>query len=197
MRNLICFTLLAYAAVAQPGDANAQAIKSEPPMRNFTADEISKVSTPDLKFAETPADVDTYDKYFFFHRENTNFDQAFADIKECDALTSGIRYYGGGNGAVYSPYGGTLGGAVGGVIGSAIADAIFGSAERRRIRRVNMRSCMGYKEYNRYGMERERWQVFNFEEGMGKVKGEKRENYLLLQAKVASGPKPELKVLEP
>jgi hypothetical protein len=197
MKNYVTYGLLACAAFSCASQSNAQAIKAEPPMRNFSAEEVEKIAYPDLKFTETPADVDTYDKYFFFHRDNTSFDEAYADIKECDALTSGIRYYGGGSGAVYSPYGGTLGGAIGGAIGSAMADAIFGSAERRRIRRVNMRSCMGFKEYSRYGMERERWQVFHFEEGMGTVKGEKRENYLLKQAKVASGPKPELKVLEP
>lgn len=192
MKYIYACALLAFAS-----GANAQAIKPEPPMRNFAAVEIDKVTMPDLKFTETPADAEGYDKYFYFHRENTSFDQAFADIKECDALTSGIRYYGGGNGTVPYPYGGTMAGAVGGAIGSVLADAIFGSAERRRIRRVNMRTCMGFKEYARYGMERERWQSFQFEEGLGKVRGEKRENYLLQQAKVASGPKPETQVLEP
>lgn len=189
--------LYACVLLACVSGAHAQAIKPEPPMRNFAVEEIDKVPAPDLKFIETPADTEDYDKYFYFHRENTSFDQAFADIKECDALTSGIRYYGGGSGAAPYPYGGTIGGALGSAIGSALADAIFGSAERRRIRRVNMRTCMGFKEYARYGMEKERWQSFQFEEGLGKVRGEKRENYLLQQAKVASGPRSETQVLEP
>jgi hypothetical protein len=192
VRYLYTCVLLACAS-----GANAQAIKPEPPMQNFTAEEVDKVVLPDLKFTETPVDAENYDKYFYFHRENTSFDQAFGDIKECDALTSGISYYGGGNGAVPYPYGGTMAGAVGGAIGSALADAIFGSAERRRIRRVNMRTCMGFKEYQRFGMEKERWQAFQFEEGLGRVKGEKRETYLMQQAKVASGPKPETEVLVP
>ncbi len=72
-----------------------------------------------------------------------------------------------------------------------MADAIFGSAERRRIRRINLRNCMAFKGYKRYGMEKERWQTFNFEEGNGTVKGDKRESYLLKQALVASGATPQ------
>jgi hypothetical protein len=176
------------------GAAHAQAIKSEPPVRHFTPDELSRIAMPDLAFAEAPADVATYDKYFFFHRENTSFDEAYADIKECDALASGIRYYGGQNN-YYGQYG--IGGAIGGALGNMLADAIFGSAERRKIRRNNLRNCMSYKEYQRYGMSEERWKAFNFEEGNGRKKDDEREAALLQQAKVASGPKPQYKVLEP
>lgn len=183
--------------LAMPTVAMGQAIKADPPIQEFSPEQIAAVERPDIQFDETPEMVDDYDKYFYFHRDDTSFDQAYADISECDALASGISYYGGGNGTVPYPYAGTLGGAVGGMIGSAMADAIFGSAERRRIRRVNMRNCMGFKEYARYGMERERWQAFHFEEGFSSVKGEKREGYLMKQAAVASGPKPEQKVLQP
>lgn len=191
MKWLVGAALLGSAAVVQ-----AQAIKPEPPMKHFADDEIAKIEMPDLKFTETPEDVQDYDKYFFFHREGTTFDEAYADIKECDALASGIRFFAG-NAQVPYPYAGTMAGAIGGAIGNALADAIFGSAERRRIRRVNLRNCMGFKEYRRYGMERERWQNFNFEEGNGREKEALRDAALLMQARVASGPKPELKVLEP
>lgn len=187
---------VACAALFASSGVLAQAIKPEPPIRNFSAEEIAKIEMPDLAFTATPADVDTYDKYFYFHREDTGFDEAFADVKECDALAAGIRFHAGGGDVPY-PYAGTLGGAIGGAIGNAIADAIFGSAERRRIRRLNLRNCMAFKGYSRYGMEKERWQIFNFEEGNGTVQGEKREGYLLKQALVASGPKPKQEVLEP
>jgi hypothetical protein len=191
MRAFFACAMLCSASIA-----HGQAIKPEPPMRSFTEAEMTAVAMPDLKFTETPQDVDTYDKYFFFHRPDTDFATAFADISECDSLASGFRYHSAYQQAAY-PYNGTMAGAVGGAIGNALADAIFGSAERRKVRRINMRSCMGFKGYTRYGMEKERWQVFHFEEGFGRVNDEKREGYLLKQAKVASGPVPQLKALEP
>jgi hypothetical protein len=78
-----------------------------------------------------------------------------------------------------------------------MADAIFGSAERRRIKRINLRNCMYYKGYDRYGLEKELWQKFHFEEGLSRENAKDREAALLKQARVASGPKPQLEVLEP
>lgn len=177
--------------------AQAQAIKPPAPIRNFTPDEVSAVTMPDLAFEQTQADIDTYDKYFFFHRENTDFDTAYNDISECDAVSSGFNYYAGGDSYMSSYYASQYGlaGVAGSAIGSAIADAIFGSAERRRARRINMRNCMGFKGYDRYGMEKERWQSFHFEEGFGRMGDEKREGHLMMQARVASGPKPSGEVL--
>ncbi|KTE42432.1 MULTISPECIES: hypothetical protein [unclassified Sphingopyxis] len=177
--------------------ADAQAIKAPVPMRAFSAEEVAAVDMPDTAFEATPADVETYDKYFYFHRDGTNFDTAYNDISECDAVSSGINYYAGGDSYMSTYYATQYGmaGALGGAIGSAMADAIFGSAERRRIRRINMRNCMGFKGYDRYGMEKERWQAFHFEEGFGRVEDEKRTGYLMKQARVASGPKPKAEVL--
>ncbi|APZ97361.1 hypothetical protein BWQ93_01780 [Sphingopyxis sp. QXT-31] len=112
-------------------------------------------------------------------------------------MSSGINFYAGGDSYMSTYYATQYGmaGALGGAIGSAMADAIFGSAERRRIRRINMRNCMGFKGYDRYGMEKERWQAFHFEEGFGRVEDEKRTGYLMKQARVASGPKPKAEVL--
>jgi len=185
---------VAIALLAWPAASHAQAIKSEPPMRHFAAEEIEKVTMPDLRFVETPADIQTYDKYFFFHREDTGFDEAYADIKECDALSSGIRYYGGQDNLFAAQY--SVAGALGAAIGSALADAVFGSAERRRIRRANLRACMSYKGYQRYGLSEQLWKAFNFEEGNGRKKEGEREADLLQQARAASGPKPQYKVLE-
>ncbi len=183
------------ACVGVPG-AYAQAIKPEPPMEAFSAEAISAVTQPELEFAPTAEITGTYDKYFYFHRADTSFDEAFADVNECDAYASGFRFHMGG-GAVPYPYAGTLAGAAGGAIGSLVADAIFGSAARRQMRRTNIRKCMGFKGYQRYGLEKELWQKFHFEEGHGAVKGDKRRNYLLMQAKVASGAQPKGEALEP
>lgn len=100
---------------------------------------------PALDFTPTPEIEADFEKYFYFHREGTSFAEAYSDIRECDALSSGSSIYLGGNAstdAVAAQYG-VLAGALGNAIGSAIADAIFGSAERRKQRRINMRNCMG------------------------------------------------------
>ncbi len=177
---------------ALPALACAQAIKAPVPPRSFTEAEVAAVIVPSLAFEETPVIADDFEKYFYFHRADTSFDEAFADISYCDALSSGISYnaYGG---TYYNPYGGTLGGALGGAIGSAMADAIFGSAERRRIRRINIRNCMGFKGYDRYGLEKGLWEQFHFEGST--VEPEKRQAFLMMQARVASGPQPATKVL--
>jgi hypothetical protein len=77
------------------------------------------------------------------------------------------------------------------VIGSVIADAIIGSAERRMQRRMIMRTCMGFKEYKTYGLPKDLWAEFNFDEGNKAVEDARREELLRMQARAASGPKPQ------
>ncbi len=154
-----------------------------------TNEDASAVEMPKLEFAASPEIAKDFDKYFYFHRADTDFATAYADVRECDGyargLTSGIGYV-----QTPYPYMGTLGGAVGGVIGNAIAAAIFGSAEKRRVRRVNMRNCMSFKGYRRYGLEKELWQKFHFEEGFSDVEEQQRERCLRQQALVASRAQP-------
>lgn len=186
--------LLPLAAVAQ-----AQAIKNEPEMKVFTATEIEAVEMPDLSYSPDPTIAADFDKYFYFHREGTDFSRAYADITECDALASGINFYMGGSDFAMqnavAQYGAA--GAIGGAIGGLMADAIFGSAERRRIKRLNLRNCLFYKGYDRFGLEKELWQRFHFEEGLSRENAEDRDRALLQQARVASGPRPQTEVLEP
>lgn len=183
-----------------PAVASAQAIKSEPELKIFTPAEIEAVAMPDLAFTPDPTIAQDFDKYFFFHREGTDFSRAYADITECDSLASGINYYSGADSAAIAGamanYG-VLAGGIGGALGGLMADAIFGSAERRRIKRINLRNCMFYKGYDRYGLEKERWQAFHFEEGLSRENEAERAAALMKQARVASGPKPALEVLEP
>lgn len=193
----LCLALL---VLPVGGTAQAQAIKNEPQMRHFTDSEIAAVAMPALAFEASAEDVDNYDKYFFFHRPDTGFDQAYADIVECDALGSGISIYMGANGGAMAgamaQYG-MVAGAAGGMIASIAMDAIFGSAARRAAKRTNMRNCMFFKGYNRYGLEKDLWQEFNFEEGNGRKEDSERERDLRLQARIASGPMPSGEALEP
>lgn len=121
-----------------------------------------------------------------FHRAGTDFDTALADVQECDGYARGISYHIGG-GPVPYPYTGTIAGAVGGAIGTALADAIFGAAERRKLRRRNMRTCMGFKEYTRFEVSEAAWQSYAFadEDAEGE---EKRLLRLRTHAKIASAP---------
>ena len=147
----------------------------------------STVVMPELTFAATPEIEAVYDKYYYFHRADTNFSTALADLRECDAfargLTTGIGYT-----ATPYPYAGTMAGAVGGAIANVMVMMIFGSAAKRQLRRTNMRRCMHYKGYERYGLKRDLWEKFNFEEGLSSVKEVDRQRYLAQQAKVASTP---------
>lgn len=147
------------------------------------------VKMPELAFTTTPEIEDSFDKYFYFNRAGTNYVEAWSDLIDCDLLASGLSS-GVGYQPVYYPYAGTMAGAVGGAIGNAMAAAIFGSAEKRRVRRVNMRRCMHYKGYQRYGLEKELWQKFNFEEGFSMTDAPERSAKLGQQALVAAGPKP-------
>lgn len=187
------------ALASLPATAQAQAIKGEPEIKIFTAAEVEAVPLPDLAYTPDPATTADFDKYFFFHREGTDFSRAYSDITECDSLASGINIYRGASDSMLqnsiAQYGAA--GAVGGVLGSLMADAIFGSAERRRVKRVNLRNCMFYKGYDRYGLEKELWQNFHFEEGLSRENAKDREAALLKQARVASGPKPKFEVLQP
>lgn len=143
------------------------------------------VTMPALAFTADGTEAANFDKYFAFHRDGTDYATAFADLVECDGyargLESGINY----QQPIY-PYAGTIGGALGGALGSALADAIYGSAAKRRLRRVNMRACMNYKGYDRYGLPKAVWERFNFEEGLSSVRDEKRYVFLRQQAMVAS-----------
>lgn len=182
------------------GVAQAQAIKNEPPMREFSEEEIAAIEMPQLVFEETDKIRGDYEKYFYFHREGNSFNQAFADVSECDALSSGLSYYNGISSAQMTQHMmqyGALAGGIGGAIGSVMADAIFGSAERRKQRRLNLRNCMFYKGYDRYGLDKDLWQTFNFEEGLTRENAKDREKAILMQAKVAAGPKPEQEAIEP
>lgn len=195
---------VAFAQDAAPSDAApADAVPTVPDTASngatiYDLPDPASLKMPELAFKPTPEMEADFDKYFFFHREGTGFAEAFSDIKECDALASGSNIYMGADSSAMSAamaqYG-LAAGAIGGAIGGAIADAIFGSAARRQQRRINLRNCMGFKGYGRYGLSGDLWKEFNFEEGHGRKKEGVREEALELQALVASGPKPQAKEL--
>lgn len=154
------------------------------------------IERPDLAFVEDEEALDNYEKYYYFHRDETDFETALADLRECDAHSRGLFR---GNftpdpTAAMTQYG-PLAGAAGGLIVGLMADAIFGPAELRRKRRINMRRCMFYNGYARFGLAKDVWESFNFEEGSREVSEADRQRMLAQQALVASGPRPQAQEL--
>lgn len=173
------FALLAAVATA----SNAQPAPAIP--------DPAKLELPDLSGPTTAEDAQNFEKYFYFHRADTSFEQALTDIRECDGYARGLASpYG--YQQVYSP---TVAGAIGGAIGNVMVAMIFGSAELRKARRTNMRRCMNYKGYDRYGLNKDVWQEFHFEEGLRSVDEDDRQRMLAQQAKAASLIAPVGKVL--
>ena len=187
----MCGAALA-AALSIAGAGTAFAQETEAEMRSFTAEEIEAIAIPATSFDYEKANAADFDKYYYFHREDTSFDQAFADITECDDLSSGLASYKGEMENTF--YNQQMYGALS-PFAVMLSDAIHGSAARREMRRVNMRNCMGYKGYQRYGIEKDLWKEFNFEEGGGREDEDVRNAALLAQARVASGPTPTTEVL--
>jgi hypothetical protein len=156
-------------------------------MDNPQAFDASLLVMPVLTFDETPENRENFDKYFYFRRDSTDFVTAVRDVVECDEAVSGtsggMQWY-----AATAPYN-----SVGGeILGNILAQAVFGSAERRRIRRLNLRRCMHFKGYSRYGLPETLWRTFNFQEGLGQADAGPRARMLLQQAYVAaSSPQPQ------
>lgn len=141
----------------------------------------ASVPMPELAFTPTPQIAENFDKYFYFNRASTDFATAYADLRECDGYARGLAF------RATQTYGQ---GVLNDMLGAAISDAIYGSAERRRQRRVIMLTCMRFKEYRVYGLPKPLWEAFNFEEGNRRVPEDERQRLLQIQARVASGPTP-------
>jgi hypothetical protein len=182
--------LIAAACGVQPLRAqDAPAAASAAPIAPAPIDP-SSIPLPNLAFTPDADAQGNYDKYFYFHRAETDFATAYADIQECDGYARGFTYSVVGPAVPY-PYAGTVAGALGGALGSVLSDAIYGSAERRRLRRVNMRTCMTYKGYSVFGLPKSIWEQFNFEEGNLRIEEGRRRQLLGVQARIASGPRPQ------
>lgn len=147
----------------------------------------SSIPLPNLAFAPNAEDVSNYGKYFYFHRTETDFETAYADLRECDNYARNLSF------RITS----TGQGALGNMIASPFEDALHGSPVRRQQRRSIMRTCMGFKGYQAYGLRKSLWTPFNFEEGNERIAEAERQRLLRIQARVASGPVPAAPALTP
>ncbi len=180
------------AVLLAAGTAHAQ-VRTPPPRVAAATIDPTSVPMPNLAFTPDAEAERNYFKYFFFHRADTDFATAYSDIQECDGYARGLAYRAGGSN-YYAPVPmtmvGAVGGAIGGAIGNAMADAIFGSAERRMQRRAVMRTCMGFKGYTAFGLAKNVWEEFNFDEGNSSLAEDRRQELLRMQARAATGPRP-------
>jgi hypothetical protein len=164
--------------LAGPAPLSAQDAGPAPPV------DPASITMPDLAFTPTPEIEGNYDKYFVFNRADTDFATAYADLRECDGFARGLTHFASVGGAA-APLG-----IVGGALADIGSDMIYGSAERRRQRRYNMLTCMRFKDYRVFGLPKDIWETFNFEEGNRRVPEGERQRMLQIQARVASGPAP-------
>lgn len=181
---LLC--IAAMPAWAQDGGAAAVSSASPFFVPDVSNEEAASVQMPDLVYTAEPGDAADYDKYYYFHRPDTDFATAYRDLTECDGYARGLT-------SGLSPSYGQ--GVLGDALANAIGDAIYGSANRRKLRRTNMRTCMHFKGYARYGLSKPVWQAFNFEEGNSSVGESDRVQFLKQQARAASSATPEGKAL--
>ncbi|HEY0313750.1 MAG TPA: hypothetical protein VGC56_14810 [Allosphingosinicella sp.] len=152
-----------------------QASPSPPELQGSGIIDPASVSVPDLTFVPTRDIERSYDQHFYYHREHTDFATAYADLRECDAYARGISL--------------RLTG-LGGVTG-LVTDAIVGGGQRRDISRRNMRVCMRFKEYRRYGLPEALWKRIALPPGSGGDEAE-RQRLMLIDAKLASGSRPKV-----
>jgi len=164
MRTLAGLVLL--AALANPVVAAAD--ETLPPPES--------IALPDLSAPLTASDLANGDKYFVFHRAGTDLAGAYRDIGECDAMARNLL-----PGTGNSPYQG--------VAAYVVIGAIV-SANRRNVRRDNLRRCMFFKGYGRYALPKALWKEVSFDEGASPLSDEARRPLLLRQARIASGPRP-------
>ncbi len=136
-----------------------------------------------MAFVETPAIVKDYDKYFYFHRQNTSFADALTDLRECDARARGI-WQG------KSARGETLGRTAYGLVGDLANTLIFVPAQDRLFRRANLRRCLYFKGYARYGLPKALWEAFNLQHIEAATPERDIQMSLVRQALVASGVRP-------
>jgi hypothetical protein len=138
----------------------------------------------EMAFAETPAMVKDYDKYFYFHRQSMSFVEALTDLRECDARARGI-WQG------KTARGEAPGRTAYGLVGDLANALIFVPAQDR----ANLRRCMSFKGYARYGVPKALWESFNLQHIETATPEREIQMSLARQALVASGPQPASRAL--
>jgi hypothetical protein len=166
----------------------------------------SEVAAQIVAYRPAAEDQGHFNKYFFFHKPGVSLEAASADLQECWGYASGLVLSPGlpshvpppGSAApaitsrsitnppgLYRP-GGIKDFTAGAT--SAVVLALIGPAAVRAVGAANLRKCMGFKGYGRYGLSKSLWETLNPKDGPRAI---------ALQAEVAAGPAPAQESLVP
>ncbi len=52
--------------------------------------DVAAIALPALDFTPDPKHEKGFDKYYYFHRDGTDFPTALADLRDCDGLARGL-----------------------------------------------------------------------------------------------------------
>jgi hypothetical protein len=141
--------------------------------------------------AYRPADGETFTRHFFFHRRGVALDEARSDLAECRTYAADAMLWPREPKSL-PPDPKTLppnvsGGPMGPLAGG-LAFALAEGSERSKIAAANMRKCMGFKGYDRYGLPDPLWKQLN---------AGTPDEALARQARLASGGAPAGRKLDP
>lgn len=125
------------------------------------APDPSMIVLPNLVFQPTQRDVSHYDEYFYFYKENVSYSRALADLEDCNSYSRVLSPMH--REPEFVPLGGEANppttqisagfALMYGPIGLGIA-AIAMDDIQAAMERANLRRCMGFKGYQRYGTSR-------------------------------------------
>lgn len=149
------------------------------------------ITTPDLTFVPTAKDRTNFHKYFYYWKPGVSFERAHSDLSECYLFVTPRP--------AYLPFhldisdevllappprsGATQFGLIGAILaGPVVPDMSFEAIQQR------FRTCMGFKNYVRYGTSEALWKQIHGKDG---------ERSLRIIAKIASGPEPEGERVDP
>jgi hypothetical protein len=174
---------------------------------------VAPPNIPSLDFKPTKHDIDHYWEFYYFHKAGVSYDRALADLDECHSYsrmlvaTSPVPKFIP-LGTQNSPYTSDelfrrqfdfqyrfsqQYGLFGGLTAALIAE-IATSSVNHGVERSNLRRCMYFKGYSRYGLNKSLWKQLNEATG----KDEERGKQIIARfATIASGPAPQMEAIAP
>ncbi|HEX6375351.1 MAG TPA: hypothetical protein VFZ91_06485 [Allosphingosinicella sp.] len=145
-----------------------------------------------LSFRPAPGSETRFLRHVYFHKPGIRLETARADIAECRSYAGSAILYPQVPARIPVEADAVAPEALGGggmtPLVAQAALGIFGGPEQRKIAAANMRKCMGFKGYRRYGLSEPLWEWLNDRDPSQAVER---------QARVAAGPAPAAPGLDP
>lgn len=166
-----------------------------------STEESTKLTAQDLIFEADKKHTEEFHKYFFFHKQGVTYDQALDDFAECNIYQNG-PVGSEGDTVIFTPSfvslsesqsytprlkeqknNGIIGDAIVSLVGDITAAPIL-----LKYRSQRLRKCMEYKNYDRYGLSKDKWRL---------IHQSKTGNFVKISASIASGPAPKTEKILP